>query len=361
MLFRSLLLSAISISFFACKNDQANVEYEVRTVVETELLEFSIPGTTIRAIESLNDSTIWFAGSNGKWGYTKNNGANWTIEIIEDEGKKPNFRSIAVQDNGDVFLVAIEEPAAIFKSSDQGQNWSKVHEGPSTESFFDAVEFWNDDKGILLGDPQNNCFYVALTSDGGDTWTQVDCAKLPPALPEEYPFAASNTNIALAGSHVWFGTGGESESRVYHSADWGKNWEVISTPIVSGKGMTGIYSIDFFDQNNGVIAGGNWDAVSENTGNMASTKDGGKTWNLLFDGENEGYTSCIQYIPETDGKELFLLKGRSGSGASSMSYLYDSMDTIQSFSNDNYLSLQFVDRNTAWIAGKNKIAKLTIE
>ncbi len=361
MLLRKSIFCLLLVSFFACENESDIVEeYSPRVSVSTQLSEFSIPGTSIRAIEVLNDSTIWFAGSNGKWGYSLDNGNNWTIETLIHEGDKPNFRSIAVQKNGDIFLVAVQKPAAIFKSSDQGQNWELVHQGPDENSFFDAVEFWDDQKGILLGDPTASCFYIALTSDGGQTWNQVECGNIPSSLVDEYPFAASNTNIALSGSHAWFGTGGKAEARVYHSSDYGSTWTVSNTPIVSGGGMTGIYSIDFYDDNNGMIAGGNWDVVSENTKNIARTADGGNTWTLVADGSNDGYTSCIQYIPETEGKELFLLKGRAGSGASSMSYLHSEIDSVQSFSNTNYLSLQFANRNTAWISGKNKIAKLII-
>ncbi len=358
---RKIVFSIVMMAFVSCENKQEKPEYQVRESVSTEMKEFSIPGTTIRALEVLNDATVWFAGSKGKWGYSVDNGVNWTIEVLEHEGKKPNFRSISVQENGDVFLVAVSEPAAVFKSSDQGQNWTLVHEGPNEDSFFDAVEFWDKDNGMLLGDPENKCFYIALTSDGGDTWNRVDCTNIPPSLADEYPFAASNTNIALSGSHAWFGTGGKSKARVYHSADRGATWEVFNTPIVSGQGMTGIYSIDFHNDLEGIIAGGNWDLVAENTQNIAYTKDGGKTWNLMVDGSNDGYVSCVQFIPNSEGKELFLLKGRAMDGPSSMSYLHYEMDTAQSFPNSNFLSIQFANRNSAWMSGKNKIAKLEVK
>ncbi len=362
MILRKITCFAILILLTSCASDSEDLlEYYPRETVATQLTEYTIPGTTIRAIEVLNDSTVWFAGSDGKWGYTLDNGDNWTVNVMEDAGKKPHFRSIAVQENGDVFLVAIQEPAAIFKSSDLGENWTKVHAGPTEESFFDAIEFWDKDNGILLGDPTNNCFYIALTSDGGETWEQVDCSLIPATLDEEYPFAASNTNIALSGTHAWFGTGGKSASRVFHSPDLGKSWEVFNTPIVSGQGMTGIYSIDFHSNLEGVITGGNWDVVNENTQNIAFTKDGGGTWNLVLDGENMGYTSCVQYIPSSEGKELFLMKGRAGGGNSEMGYLHGEMDSLQVFPNTNYLTIQFANLNTAWVAGKNRIGKLEIE
>jgi len=249
------------------------VGYTVRDSIQVSLKEFSIPGTTIRALEVLNDSEVWFAGSNGKWGYTTDNGNIWTINELIHQGIKPNFRSITVNPNGDVFLVSVENPAAIFKSNDNGLNWNVEYKDIHPDAFFDAIEFWNNNDGIIMGDPLNNCFHIAITHDGGDTWTKVDCGDLPAATQNEYPFAASNTNIALSGTQAWFATGGKDDARVFHTPDLGKTWEVVTTPIISGKEMTGIYSIDFNNEQSGIIAGGDWDNIA-NSNKIAITNDG---------------------------------------------------------------------------------------
>ena len=95
---------------------------------------------------------------------------------------------------------------------------------------------------------------MATTKDGGETWQKLDSNNIPKSLENEAPFAASNTNIESQGDSVWIVTGG-SQARVLFSADRGENWTVQKTPMISGKTMTGIYSVDFYDHLNGVIIG----------------------------------------------------------------------------------------------------------
>jgi photosystem II stability/assembly factor-like uncharacterized protein len=353
----------VALVVFSCnkdKNQNGNDPYVPRDSVSLTLDEYQFPGTDVRALEVLNESTVWFAGSNGKWGYTEDNGETWHTNNIVYRSVKPDFRSIQLNGNGDVFLVSTESPAAVFRSTDKGINWEIVYEDTLDGSFFNAIEFWDNDKGLLMGDPISNCFHIAITNDGGNSWEKRKCNRIPNAQTDEYPFAASNTNIALFGKYAWFGTGGTSASRVYRSSDYGNTWDVFNTPIVSGGNMTGIYSIAFYDEKNGVVAGGDWENISHNNSNIAITEDGGETWSLVSSGANDGYISCIQYIPETQGKELFKVSGRVVDGPSSMGYSNDNGNTWQSFSNSNFISIQFATKNFAWVSGAGKIARLTL-
>ncbi|UTW65812.1 oxidoreductase [bacterium SCSIO 12643] len=337
-----------------------NQDQQSKDTISYALEEFNIPNTSIRALEALNDSTVWFAGSNGYWGYTENNGQDWHIHQMQLDTVFPEFRSIAITDNGFIYLVSIAHPAAIFKSTDLGQNWKKVYQDTSENAFFDAIEFWNDEQGILLGDAVHQCFHIATTNDGGNTWQRVNCSQLPPALENENPFAASNTNVSLSDSHTWFVTGGKSKSRVYHSSNYGLDWDVEETPIVSGQTMTGIYSVQFISPNIGMIAGGNWENVTEKNNHMALTRDGGQTWKVLNDNSMNGYISCIQFVPGSNGKEILALSGRSRGGISQMYYSSNMGESWQKWNNTNYLAIQFASPNAAWISGNEKIGKLTL-
>lgn len=359
-----IIILVVSISCTKQTNDPFSVApYSPRTSVSVSLEEFPINGTTIRAIEVVNDSTVWFAGSNGKWGYTLDDGKNWNVQVFNQISPVPEFRSISVLDNGDVFLVSIANPAALFKSTDMGNTWKNVYEDLAANTFFNAVEFWDTNSGILLGDPIDSCFHLATTIDGGETWNKVDCMNIPKAFPNEYPFAASNTNIALSGNKAWFGTGGKDTSRVFYSNDNGKTWNVTGTNIIAGGSMTGIYSIDFYNTMEGIVGGGDWDDPSMNSSNFAVTSDGGENWVNVGDSVNDGYAACVKFIKETEGKELFYLKYRAAGGSSSMSYSNDNGNTWQLLATENksYLSVQFSSKNSAWLSGKNKIAKLTVK
>lgn len=338
-----------------------NQNQQSTDTVSYSLEEFNLPHTSIRALEVLNDSTVWFAGSNGYWGYTKNNGIDWQMHQIQLDTILPEFRSISITDQGDIFLVSIAHPAAIFKSSDSGENWKKVYQDTSENAFFDALEFWDNDRGILLGDAVDKCFHIVTTTDGGDTWQKVNCSQLPPALENENPFAASNTNISLYDSNIWFVTGGKSKSRVYHSSNYGVDWEAHETPIISGQTMTGIYSVQFISSTTGIIAGGNWENLIEKNNHLAITCDGGNTWNVLNNASQNGYISCVQFVPKSKGNEILALSGRSRGGVSHMYYSSDSGATWQQWNNNNYLAIQFASPNIAWVSGNEKIGKLTLK
>ena len=114
-------------------------------------------------------------------------------------------------------------------------------------------------------------------------------------------------------------------------------------------------SIDFFDENNGIVAGGNYAKPSENKANIATTTDGGKTWKLVANGKNPGYISCIQYVPNTQGKEMMAV------GISGISFSIDGGNPGKIISDEQFHNIQFVNNNIAWLSGAQKIGKLSIQ
>ena len=71
-----------------------------------------------------------------------------------------------------------------------------------------------------------------------------------------------------------------------------------------GGTMTGMFTLDFYDEQTGITFGGDWENKPNAEGNKAVTSDGGKTWQLLTDGSGPGYRSCVQYMPEGRGREI---------------------------------------------------------
>jgi len=83
---------------------------------------------SIRALAIVNAKTVWWAGSNGLVGHTDNGGKSWETDTLLHEGKALHFRAISVTSSA-VFVLSIESPALLFKSSDQGSNWKLVYQG----------------------------------------------------------------------------------------------------------------------------------------------------------------------------------------------------------------------------------------
>jgi len=343
----TLLLFA---SFFGCKKS-----YQPRAL-KTITLAIDKTPFNIRAI-TLSNKIAYFTTSKGRIiGYIKG-----TENILDSSNKyfdsiQPNIRATAF--NGkDFFTLNIETPAYLFKNSIDNKglvsNPTLVYKEEGKKVFYDAMAFFDEQNGIAIGDPTDKCLSVLLTKDGGNSWCKVACDVVPEVFEGEAAFAASNTNIAIVGSNAWIITGGK-KSRIFHTTDKGETWKVYNTPIVQGSNTTGGYTVAFYDALNGIIMGGDYLNKKENIGNKAITNDGGKTWKLVSEGATPGYISCVQYIPKTNGFELI---------AVSTEGIYFSNDKGNSWlkvHNEGFYTIRFDDKNTAWLAGNKKIAKLTI-
>jgi photosystem II stability/assembly factor-like uncharacterized protein len=158
--------------------------------------------------------------------------------------------------------------------------------------------------------------------------------------------------VILKGSKVWLVSGGK-KARVFYSPDKGKSWHVFETPIVHGGAMTGIFTADFYDENIGIIAGGDYENPELNSKNKAITYDGGKTWNLIAENSGFGYASCVQFVPGGKGKEIVSV------GASGLQYSSDGGLSWQMLLEDETLyTIRFQDADTAFAAGKNKMIRI---
>ena len=324
-------------------------EYESRKIAAVSIKPYAVENASIRAIVSVDAAKVYFAASNGNSGIQLDNGMFNSIKTVKyADSIIPNFRSLAT--NGtDYFAMSIGNPALLFNLSKDTLVYKEVHE----KVFYDALTFFDSLHGIAIGDPTEDCMSILLTHDGGKTWSKIPCEKLPETVAGEAAFAASNTTIKVLDKTAWLVTGG-TKARVFKSTDLGNTWQVYETPIIQGKSSQGIYSVDFADQYHGIILGGDYLKPEENYSNKAITNDGGKTWTLIADGENPNYKSCVQYVPNTAGKEVFAV-GKTG-----VSYSNNGGLNWVQVSEDSYYTIQFVDRNNAWLAGNNKIGKLML-
>jgi photosystem II stability/assembly factor-like uncharacterized protein len=327
-------------------------EYQPRNITSIEIQNFKRDSTRIRAIQAVDGACVFYAGSRGNLGFTTNTGNTWTsIPIQFPDSILPNFRSLGF--NGtDYFAITIENPALLYKISKgiATLKYQEMHE----KVFYDTLTFFEDAvHGIAVGDPTADCASILTTEDRGETWHKIPCAKLPKILKGEAFFAASNTNIKTIGSTVWIASGGTA-ARILKSTDYGLTWEIYDTPIIQGIGPQEIYPIDFYDDKNGIIIGGDYSKPMGNVANKASTTDGGKTWTILANGKHPNYKSCVQYVPNTAGKEVFAV-GKTG-----ISYSKDGGNSWVEVSKERYYTIQFTDKNTAWLGGDGKIGKFKL-
>lgn len=345
---RFLLIFLSTIIFFSCETNPAK---EFTSVAIERVFTDSL---SIRAITPMDENRVWFAANNGKVGLI--DGDTPKLATIKYEDSLLNFRAIASTKEA-VFVLSIENPGVLYKigfKDYEATNIEEVYVEKGEKVFYDAIAFWDEKEGIAMGDPTEDCLSVIITRDGGNSWEKLSCDRLPSVEKGEAAFAASNSNIALYKNHVWIVSGGK-KARVFHSANRGENWEVFETPIVQGKAMTGIYSVDFLDENTGVIYGGDWENQDFNEGNKAITHDGGKTWDLVSNGQGPGYRSSVRFTPESKGRGVVAV------GTKGVSYSNDAGESWLQLSNESFYAIEFVNDTLAFASGRNKISKLVFK
>jgi len=261
---------------------------------------------SFRGLSVVDDKTVWVSGSNGTVGRSVDAGKTWTWLPVPGFEKR-DFRDIEAFDKSTAVIIAVDAPAVILKTIDGGKTWKTVYENHTPGMFLDAMEFWDDENGIVVGDPINGKFFIVRSFDGGNAWTDVPAENAPAADSGEACFAASGTNVRVFGRNKACLVSGGQHSRLFI------NGSPIDLPIIQGTQTTGANSIAIRDNNKlkdsdyFVVVGGDFSKDTLKERNCFITKDGGKTWIAPATPPN-GYRSCIEF---TDKNKLITC-GTSG-------------------------------------------------
>jgi len=354
------LFLALSIIFFS--NCDSNIKHrEFSSLIIKDVVKDST--LNVRAID-FNDEYLFY-GSQDHFAKINLNeqvridldkfeisqeGDNQKFTIEKEDGSFMHFRAVEIAGEN-IFTMSIENPARIYKLHRKSTTPRLVYEENHPKAFYDAMAFWNENEGLAIGDPTEDCMSILITRDSGENWQKLSCDLLPKTEDGEAAFAASDTNIAIVGDHTWIATSGK-KSRVLYSSDKGKSWEIFNTPIIQGKPTTGLYSIDFYDQNHGFGIGGDYTSPEDNKKNKVITNNGGKTWKVVAENKAPGYRSCVQYIPNSEAKALVAV------GFEGISYSKDAGENWIQLSDESFYTLKFINESEAFAAGKGRISKL---
>jgi photosystem II stability/assembly factor-like uncharacterized protein len=266
----------------------------------------------LRGVSAVDDRVVWASGANGTILHSADGGASWQKLSIAG-AEKLDFRDVDALSDRVAYALSIGsgEASRIYKTTDAGATWTLQFTNTDAKAFFDAMAFWDADRGIAFSDSVDDQLVILSTTDGGQTWSRIPQQVLPPAIAGEGAFAASGTNVAVIGkSDVWIGT---TAGRVLHSSDAGRSWSVASTGVASGE-ATGIFSIAFRDTRHGIVVGGNYQKEGEAIDNAAVTSDGGRSWTLVKG--LSGFRSVVAYLPRMSPPSLVAI-GPSGADYSS--------------------------------------------
>lgn len=252
----------------------------------------------LRGVSAVSERVAWAGGAAGTVLRTANGGMTWTKLPIPDAATL-DFRDVDAVTPTSAYILSIGPGAAsrIYKTTDAGASWTLQFTNREPRGFFDAMAFWDDRRGLVMGDAIDGRFDILRTLDAGRTWTRVPAAALPPALPNEGAFAGSGTNVAvLPGGRAWIGTGAAARCRVLQTSDYGATWTIADTPV-AGSESAGIFSIAFRDPRHGMTVGGDYRKEQDASNNAAATVDGGRTWKAVTG--LRGFRSAVAHLPGT--------------------------------------------------------------
>lgn len=248
---------------------------------------------SLRGLSAVSDQVAWASGSGGTVLRTVDGGATWeTVDVPNNE--KIDFRDVEGFDANTAIVLSAGLPALIYKTVDGGKTWDRKYFSDVEGTFYDAMDFWNDSEGIAFGDAIDGRLLILKTSDAGETWQELPYDQRPQAKDGQGGFAASGTCLRTNGeSSVYIGLGGE-EASLFYSSDKGETWAKTITPMQSGEATQGIFSIDFKNDLEGLMVGGDYRGDSLTRINSAYTTDGGVSWfPVMASLSPDGYRSGV--------------------------------------------------------------------
>jgi photosystem II stability/assembly factor-like uncharacterized protein len=230
-----------------------------------------------RGISVVDDAVAWISGSRGTVGRTIDGGKTW--QFVQPKGfERLDFRSLFAFDSLHAVMANAGSPAYILATRNGGKNWKQLYINSHPDAFIDGVDFWNSNEGIFYGDAVRGRMLLVRTTDGGKTWTEINEELRPQLLDGEGSFAASGTNIRCLPSGKTFIATGGLVSRLFISNDKARSWSVVKPPVIQGKTMTGIFSIAFGNDVEGILVGGDYEIDTLRQDHIFLTHDGGKSW-----------------------------------------------------------------------------------
>lgn len=307
----------------------------------------SSSGASLRGLYVIDDAVVWASGADGSILRTLDAGKSWEQLPAPDS---LDFRSLWAFGKAEAMVASAGQPAVVYYTADAGKHWQKVFSDTTGEAFFDALVFWDEQRGWLLGDPVGGEIMLLETRDKGQSWHALS---LPPPAAGEAFFAASNGSLALAGKgKAWIGTGG-SAIRLLSTPDTGNSWRETAVSMPRFSEAAGIYALAFAHEQMGVAVGGAYDKPAEGSNAALYTHNGGLSW-ALAQTPPAGYRCGIAAIP---GSSTFVAVGTNGADIST-----DGGKTWRLLNRENLNSIRFSPSgNIGWAVGaKGSIWKISV-
>ena len=250
--------------------------------------------SSFRALSVVDDSIAWISGTNGTIGRTTDGGKTWSFSSVKGY-EKCDFRSLYAFDNRHALIANAGSPAYILKTVNAGKSWRLVFTDSNPLAFTDGIDFWNNNGGVVYGDPVDGRMMLLRTRDGGKRWSIFPRESRPVMSEGEASFAASGTGIRCYGNTKIMITTGGLNTRLLISNDSGQSWESVDLPAIHGTPERGVFSVAFSGDTTGIIVGGDYTNDLFMVDHVFFSRDGGKNWTPSYT-LTGGFRECVEFI-----------------------------------------------------------------
>ena len=121
----------------------------------------------IKRIMAVSNQVAWASGARATVIRTIDGGKTWedvSIRTVEEI----DFRDIEAFDENTAIVLSADLPAVIYKTMDGGKSWDLEYSSTVAGTFYDAMDFWNNNEGIAFGDAMDGRLLILRTFDGGE-------------------------------------------------------------------------------------------------------------------------------------------------------------------------------------------------
>lgn len=247
--------------------------------------------TSFRGLSVVDDHVIWASGSRGTVARSIDGGKTFVFKQLKGY-EKSDFRDIEAFDSQRAVIMSSGTPAYILQTKDGGNTWSQSYASNDTAIFLDAMDFWDDQNGMIIGDPVNGHFLLMQTNNGGKTWKSLDTSKTPAAETGEAVFAASGTSLQCTDKKDFAFVSGGKSSRYFHFSSSTSSWHIQPSGLASGEPSQGAFSLYIEPYQRIYIVGGDYAKDTSGSNNINTF-----TWpdqhNTLDIKNLDDYRSCV--------------------------------------------------------------------
>jgi hypothetical protein len=240
-----------------------------------------VTGRDLNSAWAVDVNTCWMCGATSlqTLGYvirTTNGGLPWTNVTGDMPVSTVGLYSICGISATEAWVGAND--GSVYHTTNSGSHWSYVSLPSPVTQFIDAIHFFNQNTGFIIGDPLTTQWCYYWTTNAGVNWTSAG----PSFTGAEAGW--NNGYAALDTGHIWFGT---NNTKIYRG---GLKSGFVS---ISTLGLNSI-GIAFMNANTGVAAMTN---VSNLVLSFNVTTNGGTNWTAGY--TPAGVQNGLKCVPGT--------------------------------------------------------------